>query len=100
MFGRTPPVPSPLPCFGRTASLRRHGLGARCRRRCGKSPPWVAQVVVEQYIGMECAPLEQHIGMKWRRRRCGKQYIVMSYCNVMGILRAAGMKWRRRRCGK
>eukprot|EP00661_Eupelagonemidae_sp_cell13_P010252 gene10252-biopygen1747 len=28
-------------------------------RRCGKSPPWVAQVVVEQYIGMACAPLEQ-----------------------------------------
>eukprot|EP00661_Eupelagonemidae_sp_cell13_P006461 gene6462-biopygen7378 len=54
-----------------------YGTGGTTRKRCGKSPPWVAQVVVEQYIGMECAPLEQHIGMKWRRRRCGKQYIGM-----------------------
>eukprot|EP00661_Eupelagonemidae_sp_cell13_P015581 gene15581-biopygen21722 len=60
--GKTPRClggpPLEPPCFARTASLRRHGLGARCRRRCGKSPPWVAQVVVEQYIGMECAPLK------------------------------------------
>eukprot|EP00661_Eupelagonemidae_sp_cell13_P022443 gene22443-biopygen16248 len=34
---------------------------------------WRRRRCGKQYIGMKCAPLEQHIGMKWRRRRCGKR---------------------------